>query len=95
MHDLPARLRHYTHRFSALPFPVDGMLAPNRIYKSDLPGCGVFYSMITELGELVVVDAAGNRVQRPLRNLPLDASDVVGALIGRLERELAKRLAGL
>lgn len=84
--DLPGPLRSFTHRYHALGFPADGMLVPDRIYKSELPGCGVFYSKISELGDLVVISARGRREELALTSMPLDATDVVADLIGRLEQ---------
>ncbi len=89
--DLPGPLRSFTHRYSALGFPADGMLVPERIYKSDIPGCGVFYSKISELGDLVVISARGRREALALASLPLDATEVVADLIGRLESRDQRR----
>jgi hypothetical protein len=85
--DLPVPLRGYSQRYGALGYPVDGMLVPERVYKNDIPGCGVFYCKISELGEMVAIDTLGHRVEQTLKELPLDASAIVGELIGRLERQ--------
>ena len=84
---LPVPLRGYSQRYGVLDYPVDGMLVPERVYKNDIPGCGVFYCRISELGEIVAIDTLGNRVEQTLTELPLDASAIVGELIGRLERQ--------
>ena len=87
--DLSAALRRFSHRHSARAFPADGMLVPGLIYRTDHAERGVFYSKISELGDLVVISARGRREELALTSMPLDATEVVADLIARLQKAAA------
>ena len=87
--DLPVPLRDYKGRFGVIDFPADGMLVPGRIYRKNRVGEERHYCTASEFGDVVVADPSGRRIAESLNGLPLNATDVVEALTGRLHGAVA------
>lgn len=88
---LPVILKDYSHRSSIRPFPLDGMLVPERLYMKKPSPEEVFCCKVLETGYVAVADTEGNVMQEDLAGLPLDARIAVMMLIGRMRGIISAR----
>ncbi len=83
--NLPSLLKDYSHRSAMMPFPISGMMVPDRLYLKKAPD-GVYCCKMSETGTMFVADARGKIAEEALGGIPLDARMPVSMLISRMSR---------